>query len=325
MSAQLIFNLVYFSLINLAMILVGYLFLKYKWVLAGWLMLVASILIIHLLFLREHPIMRMLAIIATTFTGMKVISVTGGYQNKSLTLSFKQWVVYAVGWVGMRAQPFETLGDKPLNNAWPMVRFGISRIIAGALLILLAHWIVSMHLNSNFTYITISVTLLVGFSLILHFGLLSISAGMWRLSGVNTYYLFKQPAKALSLTELWSKRWNIAFSEMTSVAIFRPLKNKIGSGAALMAAFIFSGLLHDLALSVPVNSGYGLPALYFVIQGVLVLFEKMLVIKRITFLQNKVIARVWVFFWLIVPMPLLFHIQFLKQVVWPLAGLTSPL
>ena len=106
------------------------------------------------------------------------------------------------------------------------------------------------------------------------FWLVSISAGMWRLSGVNTYLLFKQPAKALSLTEFWSKRWNIAFSEMTSVAIFRPLKNKVGSAAALMTAFIFSGLLHEIALSVPVNSGYGLPTLYFIIQGSIVLLEK---------------------------------------------------
>src|SRR5690606_37647104 len=98
-------------------------------------------------------------------------------------------------------------------------------------------------------------------------GLLSISAGMWRLSGVNTDHLFKTPVKAKSLTEFWSKRWNLAFSEMTSVAVFRPLKGKVGNTAALMTAFVFSGLLHELAISVPVNSGYGLPLLYFVIQG----------------------------------------------------------
>jgi hypothetical protein len=321
MRTELVLHLIYFALLNLAVVLVGYIFLKRKLAFAGWVMLAASILLIYLVFVQEHPILKMLAIIATTFTGMKVIAVTEGYKNKPLTLRFKQWVVYAVGWVGMRAQPFETLGQKPLPNAWPMVRFGISRIIAGLLLILLAHVVVSVHLNYNLTYIWVSAILLVGLSLILHFGLLSISAGMWRLSGVNTYYLFRQPARALSLTELWSKRWNIAFSEMTSVAIFRPLKNKIGSAGALMVAFIFSGLLHELALSVPVNSGYGLPLLYFVIQGALVLLEKIFIINKITFLENKLVARLWVFFWLIVPMPLLFHEQFIKQVIWPLAGL----
>lgn len=321
MTSLPITHLLYFALINLAVVLGGYPLIKKKLILIGWLMLVVSILAVHLIFLHEHAILRMLAIIATTFSCMKVIAVTEGYKNKPLNLSYKQWLVYAVGWVGMRAEPFETLGQKPLPNAWPMIWFGASRVLIGDLLILLAHVIVAQQFNALFTHIAVSAILLVGFSLILHFGMLGISAGGWRLSGVNTYYLFRQPAKALSLTELWSKRWNIAFSEMTSVAIFRPLKNKTGGASALLIAFAFSGLLHELALSVPVNSGYGLPLLYFVIQGILVLIEKVLILKKITFLQNRLAARVWVFFWLIAPMPLLFHEQFIKQILWPLAGL----
>ncbi|MFD0763344.1 MBOAT family protein [Mucilaginibacter lutimaris] len=325
MNSLLFLHLEAFGLINLTIIVLGYQFIKHKLVLAGWLTLILTILLIHFLFIHEHPILQMLTIIATTFSGMKVIAVTERYSHKPLTLSFRQWIVYAIGWVGMRAEPFETLGNPPLPNAWAMVRFGISRIIIGGLLVGLAHLVVHHYLNAKLTYVLVSAILLIAFSLILHFGMLGISAGMWRFSGVNTYYLFRQPAKALSLTELWSKRWNIAFSEMTSIAIFRPLKIKVGSGAALMIAFVFSGLLHELALSVPVNSGYGLPTLYFVIQGTLVLAEKVLGVNRINFLQNKILARIWVFFWLVAPMPLLFHEQFLKQVLWPLAGLTIPL
>jgi len=320
-TMALVLHLAYFSVLNLAMVLLGYVFLKNKQVALGWLMLVAGILVIYITFLQEHPIIRMLAIIATTFTGMKVIAVTEGYKGQSLKLSFKQWLVYAVGWVGMRAQPFETLGQKALPGGGSMVRFGISRMIAGGVLVLLAHGVVSLQLAPELTYVLVTILLLVGFSLVLHFGMLSISAGMWRFSGVNTYYLFRQPAMALSLTELWSKRWNIAFSEMSSVAIFRPLRHRIGPTGALLASFIFSGLLHELALSVPVNSGYGLPTLYFLIQGVLVLVEKILINKKIALLQNSVIARVWVFFWLIMPMPLLFHEEFIKRILWPMAGL----
>jgi len=202
-----------------------------------------------------------------------------------------------------------------------MIRFGISRIVVGAILILLAHWLVALHLDGILTHIIVSVILLIGFSLILHFGLLGVSAGMWRLSGANTYVLFRQPAKAKSLTEFWSKRWNIAFSEMTSVALFRPLKNKIGGAAALMIAFMFSGLLHELALSLPVNTGYGLPMLYFIIQGSLVLFERWMTIHRPKFLNNKLLATAWVFFWVVAPAPLLFHAAFIHEIVWPLAGL----
>jgi hypothetical protein len=323
MIIQLLPFLAYFIAINLAIILLGYVFIKNKMLLSGWLMLMISIAIICIIFWHQSPIIKMLAIIATTFTGMKVVAVAEGYKGKKLGLTFKQWVIFASGWAGMRAQPFETLGQSALPNAWPMIRFGISRVIAGLLLILFAHWLVSLPLNHHLNYILISSVLLVGFSLILHFGLLSISAGMWRLSGANTYYLFRQPVKALSLTEFWSKRWNIAFSEMTSVAIFRPLKDKISSAGALMIAFAFSGLLHELALSVPVNSGYGLPLLYFIIQGLLVLTEKALINRKVMFLGHHIIARMWTLFWVIAPMPLLFHAQFIKQVVWPLAGLNN--
>jgi hypothetical protein len=313
--------LVFLSLINLAVVLLGYVLVRGQMIWQSWVLLVFSIFVVHLIFLHQGAIIRMLAIIATTFTAMKVIAVAEGYKGKPLTLSFKQWLVFATGWAGMRAQPFETLGTKPLPGAWGMIRFGISRVVIGLLLILLAHKLVLLPINHRLAYVLVSGVLLIGLSLILHFGILSISAGGWRLQGVNTYLLFRQPATATSLTEFWSKRWNIAFSEMTSVAIFRPLKNKMGSAMALMLAFAFSGLLHELALSVPVNSGYGLPLLYFIIQGMLVLFEKAMTIRKVRFLDNEIIARLWVFFWLVVPMPLLFHEQFIKQIVWPVAGL----
>lgn len=282
----ILIHIMYFALINLLMVLTGYLILKKQLIALSWLMLILGVAIVNLIFATYHPILRMLAIIATTFTGMKVIAVTESYRGKPLTLTFKQWAVYAIGWMGMRAQPFETLGQPALSGAWPMIRFGISRVVAGGGLIALAHLLMQLNLNADLIHVLVSLLLLVGFSLMLHFGLLSISAGSWRLSGVNTYLLFRQPIKATSLTEFWSKRWNIAFSEMTSVAIFRPVKKWGGSATALMAAFIFSGLLHELALSVPVNGGYGLPTLYFIIQGAVVLAEKAMTLNKIRMLQH---------------------------------------
>ncbi|RFZ84752.1 hypothetical protein DYU05_03865 [Mucilaginibacter terrenus] len=310
-----------FAVINLLVILVGYSLIRAKAILLNWTILISTIAVVSYLFIQEGAILRMLAIIATTFTGMKVIAVTEGYRNKNLTLTFKQWCVYAIGWVGMRAEPFETLGAKPLPCARSMINTGISRVVAGAALILLARYVEHRYHSDEFTYLAVTALLLVGFSLVLHFGFLAISAGMWRFSGVNTYLLFRHPARALSLTELWSKRWNIAFSEMTSVAVFRPLRKRMGPAAALLIAFVFSGLLHELALSVPVNAGYGLPTLYFLLQGLLVLVEKLLMSKNIFFLKNNLVGRVWVFFWLVLPMPLLFHPAFIKGILWPMAGL----
>lgn len=318
---QVMPSLLYVALLNTVLVLLGYVLAKKEMIWQSWLMLVASAGTTYFLFLREAPVIRMLAMIVITFTAMKVVTVAVNYQHKPMPLTFKQWLSFTIGWAGMRPQPFEALGSSSLPNAWPMTRFGISRIIAGGFLLLLAHAIAVSPFNNQFSYILISATLLVGFSFILHFGLLSISAGIWRLLGVPAYYLFKQPAKARSLGEFWSKRWNLAFSEMTSIAIFRPLRKRTNNATGLIIAFLFSGLLHELALSVPVNSGYGLPLLYFFIQGIVVLVEQKLTARKKKFLQHPVTGRIWTFFWIVVPTPLLFHEQFIKEVLWPLAGL----
>ena len=319
----LILHLAYFIALNLAIVLVGYWFVRNTMIWQSWILLALSIYTVHIVFLDEHEIIRMLALIATTFTAMKVIATAESYKSKPKSLSFGKWALFAIGWAGMRAQPFETLGNGALPDAWPKIKYGISRVLAGFVLILLAHQLATLSIDPYVRYLLTTPVLLVAFSLILHFGLLSISAGMWRLSGVPTYYLFKSPAKSKTLNEFWSKRWNLAFSEMTSIAIFRPLRNKTGPAVALMIAFVFSGLLHELALSVPVNSGYGLPLLYFLIQGSMVVIEKTLICYKVGFLQNIVLARIWVFFWIVVPAPLLFHSEFINNILWPLAGITS--
>ncbi|TDE12790.1 wax synthase family protein [Dyadobacter psychrotolerans] len=314
--------LFYFVLINIFTILAGYVFVRKSMVWPSWLLLVLSVLIVHILFLNQPSVLRMFVLITTAFTGMKVVSATVGYQDKTNKLTFKQWLFFCLTWAGMKADIFESLGASPLPGGRQMIVFGTSRIGIGLLLVFGAHRVVLLPLNPDVSYVLTSLMLLVAFSLILHFGLLNISAGIWRFFGVNTYFLFNAPLKASSLTEFWSKRWNVAFSEMTSITIFRPLKDKLGSGPALIIAFLFSGLLHELAISVSVKNGYGLPMLYFIIHGCVVLIEKVLFRKNILFLQNKIFAKLWVLFWLVAPIPLLFHYKFMQEIVWPLAGLT---
>ena len=64
-------------------------------------------------------------------------------------------------------------------------------------------------------------------------------------------------------------------------------------------AFIFSGLLHEVALSLSVNTGYGLPTLYFIIQFLLILVEEKI--------WKRKPGKTWVILWLILPLPLLFN------------------
>jgi len=267
-------------------------------------------------------ILKMLVLISIAFIVMKIIVTIESYRTKNFGLSTKQWLIFCFAWAGMRPQLFEDYGQKQLEGGWTMIVFGLKRIVVGLLLIFLAHQLVLLNTSATMIYWLISVVLLIAFSLVLHFGLLSISAGILRFNGVNAGYLFKSPLKSRSLTEFWSKRWNLAFSEMAVIAIFRPLKSKIGQTGAVLAGFAFSGILHELALSLPVNTGYGLPLLYFLIQGALVVLEKVLLNHQIYILQHRVIGKIWTLFWVIVPAPLLFHEAFIQHVVWPLAGIT---
>jgi alginate O-acetyltransferase complex protein AlgI len=42
----------------------------------------------------------------------------------------------------------------------------------------------------------------------------------------------------------------------------------------MMTIFLASGLLHELAITLPVRAGFGLPTLYFTLHGILTLIEK---------------------------------------------------
>src|SRR5262249_60569458 len=113
-------------------------------------------------------------------------------------------------------------------------------------------------------------------TLVLLFGIFNILAAFWRPLGVNARPLFRAPLLSTSLSEFWSKRWNLAFSEMTALAIYRPATAAFGRRGAIIAAFVVSGLLHELAISVPVKAGYGGPSLYFLLHGLLVAVENWL-------------------------------------------------
>jgi len=157
---------------------------------------------------------------------------------------------------------------------------------------------------------------LVAISLALHFGFFDLLTAFMNRLGFRCDLLFKSPLKSLSLTEFWGRRWNVAFSEMTAISVYKPLSG-FSKSLALMAAFLFSGILHEVAISLPVRMGYGLPTAYFLLHGLLVLFE-----KKINWSErvagHNYLARYWTFFWLVLPLPFLFHPPFLESLIWPL-------
>lgn len=266
---------------------------------AGALLLaVLSIFAVERLTLDQHPLVRMLAIIATTFVAMKIVVLV--FANAALpfgaTLEF-------FGWFGMRPNVFEKKRIADPASARDLAMSGLRTFAYGASLFVAARFVADV---SPATAIVLALPAL---SLMLHFGLFDLVTAFYRRRGVPVGELFRAPLRSQSLSEFWSRRWNTGFSEMIAIVVDRPLRGVLGATPALYASFLASGLLHELAISVPVRAGYGLPTLYFLLHGTLVAIERKL---------GRAPGRVWTLFWLAAPLPLLFHPWFVREVVWAL-------
>ncbi|HSY60259.1 MAG TPA: membrane bound O-acyl transferase family-domain-containing protein [Cytophaga sp.] len=287
----------------------------------GWAIVIGTAVFSILLTTNASAMHRMIAIASLQLLSMKVIVMVEAYRGKP-GLNVLQWLAFSLGWFGMRPNLFEVFPSKSLDGVMPFVIKGITRIIIGILLLIASVYLQKHYANVYFLY---ELVMLVGLSFILHFGILNLSTASWRFSGVDVKELFRSPYKATSLKEFWGKRWNMAFSEMTALVVYKPLKITYGIPLAMIASFLVSGLLHEIAISFPVKMGYGLPFLYFVLHGLAMYAEdKVVFVKQIV--SNAVASHVWVFSWLILPMPLLFHHVFIVEVVEPLRDfILSPL
>lgn len=282
-----------------------------RWI--AWAATVALVAVVERLLAHEPAGLRMLAFIVVAMLALKIV-VLVEEPREQRGFPFWAWLGFALGWPGMRPRLFAQRGARPLIGVRRLITVGAAYFVAGGVLLCASRfWAQTTHERWSSTAI-----FFLGSSLMVHFGLFDLMAGAWRAAGVACEELFRAPWLAQSLSEFWARRWNLAFSEMTSIAIYRPLSGAIGRNAAMFAAFVVSGLLHEMAISLPVRAGFGLPTAYFALHGVLVWVERALVRRGTP--MSGVLGRVWTLGWLIAPLPILFHHAFLAGVVWPLLG-----
>jgi alginate O-acetyltransferase complex protein AlgI len=289
---------------------------------AAWALVVAGTVGAERLSANEPAGVRMLAIIGALLFAMKVVVTVEARGDGGPTLRAWQWFAFAAAWPGMRPNIFASAGGQPLSDAGALLGRGAVRLFAGVGLVGAA-WGVAhgMALPPLAAVWLATPLLLVGLSLMLHFGAFNLLAGAWRLAGVDARPLFRAPLSSRSLAEFWGRRWNLAFSEMTALGVYRPLVGRLGKGPATAAAFLCSGLLHELAISVPVKAGFGLPLTYFALHGLLVLVERRLERAGRAVSGWGWGSHAWVIGWLALPLPILFHPPFLRGAVWPLIGM----
>lgn len=214
-----------------------------------WLVPITLVVLAERTLADASPVARMFGICTALFFGMKPVVLAGVRMPWRNRLAFLLWP-------GMRPRAF--LKRRERGGGPRLVAEGLARFALGVALVVVARRTDSV------------IALMVGFSLTVHFGLFRMLAGAWRMAGFDTKPLFRDPARSHSLAQFWTQRWNRAFSEMIQVAVHRPLARVAGPAVATWAGFFFSGLLHELAITVPARGGYGLPTLYFLLQALLV-------------------------------------------------------
>jgi len=272
---------------------------------AAWALVVLAVGAGHYVTSAQPAGFRMLILIGSLFCAMKALVSVESRARDGTRLPPVRWMAFATLWPGMRPALVARL-QPGRSGAAALLKTGLAYVALGTALFLVAR--LTWRLTAS--AVLSAVLLLPALSFLLHFGAFGIVAGLWRAAGADVAPLFRAPWRSESLGEFWSRRWNLAFSEMTSIAIHRPLADRMGRRAALVAAFLFSGLLHEVAISLPVRAGYGRPLLYFAIHGVLTQVER----------EREPFGRVATLLAVVLPLPLLFHRPFLQGVIWPLLG-----
>jgi uncharacterized protein YqjF (DUF2071 family) len=183
-------------------------------------------------------------------------------------------LAYLFAWPGMDAAEFlapRTCVTQPATREWIAA---IARPASGGILLfavarlfddipLLAGWIG-----------------MIGTILLLHFGMFHLLALALRRYGIGVTPIMNAPLRARSVAEFWGTRWNLGFHHLANELVFRPTVERFGIAGALMLTFLASGVVHEFVITLPARGGYGLPTLYFVLQGLGVLLERRIPRRR---------------------------------------------
>jgi alginate O-acetyltransferase complex protein AlgI len=255
------------------------------------------------LFLISSPAARFLWGTAILLFLLKVGALIRNHQQKLPWPRGCGWVAYLFLWPGMRPESFSVRKsmDESVGRGFVI---GFVLFILGLLgqLLLTINW-------TDLNHVLRLYLGLASFLLIVHFGVSAMLFTFFRLVGYPVEPLFKSPFASASLREFWGQRWNLAFVDMDK-RLFLPLFPRGSKWIAMFGIFLVSGILHEFGISYPAGGGWGGPLLYFLIHGVLTAVEPSLPL-------SGAVKRFWVWITLLLPVPLLFHMPFLKTFVQP--------
>lgn len=226
-------------------------------------------------------------------------------------VEFWRSVGYLFAWPGMDAVTF-------LNPQAPAARPALGEWWEPAWKIMIMTGIVLLWGSGKMTPDSLAAGWIgmVGLICILHFGLFHLLSLGWQSLGIAARPLMNCPLRSHSLSDFWGRRWNAGFNNLAHEFIFRPLGKRGGITFATLAAFLVSGVIHDLVISFPAGGGFGFPTAYFVMQGAGLLFERSHAGRRLGLGRG---FAGWLFTLIVAGSPAfwLFHPPFVTRVITP--------
>ncbi len=111
-----------------------------------------------------------------------------------------------------------------------------------------------------------------------------------RLAGIDVPALQDRPLLSTSIREFWGRRWNRPVSGWLAEFVFAPVTARSGTTEGLVATFVASGILHAWVFVAAVGwIAAMLAGLFFLFQGVFVLMESLVGIRR----ASLPLQRLW--------------------------------
>jgi hypothetical protein len=245
------------------------------------------------------------------FFGCKWLTLGNAVRGSERAWPFRA-AAYLFAWPGMSAARFLSSNLAPRISHFVIVKkaaLASARMLLGGLLLfffarravepILAGWIGML-----------------GMILILHFGLFDLLSIELTALRIDAPPIMNRPLRSTSISEFWGRRWNAAFNDLAARLVFRPSARTAGPGTATLIAFGFSGLIHELVISLPAGAGFGLPTAYFIVQGLGVLAEHSSTGKQLGLGAG---ISGWLFTMIAVAGPAywLFHPPFVRHVILP--------
>jgi hypothetical protein len=275
----------------------------------GWIPLIVLPIVTVVLRGSLQPWIFMWMLAASIFFGCKWQS---WWEHRHFAgATFGRSAGYLFAWPGMDAEAFlnpERHAYAPEAREW---FWAIFKTASGVALL----WAVARRIPENNALLAGWIGML-GIILVLHFGTFHILSLLWRCAGVDARPIMRAPLSAASLSDFWGRRWNLGFRQLTHRLIFLPVRARTNAVLAMLLAFLASGVIHELVISVPGGGGYGLPTFYFVLQGFGVLSERSRLGRR---LGVDCGVRGWLFAVSCAGAPafLLFHPWFVRGIILP--------